>query len=1162
LSSVSILSSNVAHATISSPSAVAAIADNSNDANGDTFSNLSDSRSVTTVVIGSNTYALVTSDGDDGIQIIDITTPSSPLAVAAISDNDVDANGDAFTELENSREIATVVIDSNTYAIVAAQRDQGVQIIDITTPSSPLAVAAVSEGSNDVNGNQFTELNGASYITTAVIGSNTYAIVSAWDDHGIQIIDITTPSSPLAVAALQDDVGGFERLGAPSAITTAVIGSNTYAIVTSAQNPGGVQIIDITTPSSPTATAAITDDVGGFTELNGANGIATAVIGSNTYAIVVSTHDDGVQIIDITTPSSPTPVAAVSDNDVDGNGNTFSNLDVPRNVETVVIGSTTYALVAATNDKGVQIIDITTPSSPLAVAAVSDNVGGFTLLDTAWGITTVVIGSNTYALVSNSGWLADDGVQIIDISADVSTPSPVETVTITPGTDTTALSWSAPSDGGSSITDYIIQISPDNSTWTTFNDGTSTATTATVTGLPKGTAYYFKVAAVNSIGTGSNSSSGSGTSFDYDENYTFTGTQSFDNGTRFQAGTTFKANQDFSGGAMTFGANQVFDEGTKFAASQGFTTAQTFGDSQEFGSGGTFAASNTWGSKADFSAGTQTFNASQTFGASAKFAANQDFTNVDHDFAAAAMFFNSGGQFSAGEVMGVGADFSSGTQTFGAGMTFGEATEFANSQDWGANAQTFDKYMHFGESNDFTGKIQTFKEGTSFGTGTTFKDAQTIPINTIPAFGVMLEAITCGTDTSANTCITNDPSKYLAPGEFLTAGQDPAATSNSISSNDKSFAVEGSGLEMSFDTVTGDGTIISDLYDPANIPASTAVGSTGKVSVDTSAGSVETIGSVTDISTGTATVSGDITITLKYSESNIPAGTAESELTMIHYTGGAWITESNCTVDATNDKISCTVSSLSPFGVGGKASSSSSSSSSASSGQGGSNNCISNSFGSGKSLMIYQVGYEFNTSQVTLQAYSTCGSIIAKVATSYGSQIMSLSSDQPFLNDNIVIYSATIDDTIEEFSIIVKNSKHSFDEKFYTHGNDYLKTYTGTTGYTSVQQGTPIAFSETTTQQETILESIPVWIKNNAEWWADDTINDDTFTTSIEFLINQNIISVSSDIGDFTSDEMESDSIPVWIKNNAEWWADDTIDDETFLNGVKYLVEHGIISVN
>jgi len=493
-------------------------------------------------------------------------------------------------------------------------------------------------------------------------------------------------------------------------------------------------------------------------------------------------------------------------------------------------------------------------------------------------------------------------------------------------------------------------------------------------------------------------------------------------------------------------------------------------------------------------------------------------------------------------------------------MTFGEATEFANSQDWGANPQTFDKYMHFGDSNDFTGRIQTFKEGTSFGTGTTFKDSQTIPVNTIPAFGVVLEQITCGTDTSANTCIPNDATKYLAPGDFLTPGQDPATTSNSISSNDKSFAVEGAGLEMSFGTVTGDGTITSDMYDPANIPASTAVGNTGKVSVDTSAGTVETIGSVTNISTGTATISGDITITLKYSESNIPAGTAESELTMLHYTGGTWITESNCTVDTANDKISCTVSSLSPFGVGGKASGSGSSSgsSSGSGSSGGKSNCDSKGFGIGKSLRVYQVDYDADSDLVSLQAYSTCGTITAKVVTDFGSQIMSLSSDQPLLDDNIVIYSAIIDGSIEDFTITVENSKNSFDEKVYTFGNDYLKQYTGTTGYTSQQQGTPIAFSQNT--QETIsdtVDSVPVWVKNNAEWWADDTIDDDTFTTSIEFLINENIISISANIEDST----DSDSIPVWVKNNAEWWSDGIIDDETFLNGVKYLVENGIIQV-
>jgi hypothetical protein len=73
----------------------------------------------------------------------------------------------------------------------------------------------------------------------------------------------------------------------------------------------------------------------------------------------------------------------------------------------------------------------------------------------------------------------------------------------TPGVGTMALAWTAPTNtGGVALTDYIIQYSTDQTNWTTFADGTSTATTATVTGLTGGTNYYFRVAAVNSAGTG------------------------------------------------------------------------------------------------------------------------------------------------------------------------------------------------------------------------------------------------------------------------------------------------------------------------------------------------------------------------------------------------------------------------------------------------------------------------------------------------------------------------------------------------------------------------------------------------------------------------------------------------------------------------------------
>ena len=43
--------------------------------------------------------------------------------------------------------------------------------------------------------------------------------------------------------------------------------------------------------------------------------------------------------------------------------------------------------------------------------------------------------------------------------------------------------------------------------------------------------------------------------------------------------------------------------------------------------------------------------------------------------------------------------------------------------------------------------------------------------------------------------------------------------------------------------------------------------------------------------------------------------------------------------------------------------------------------------------------------------------------------------------------------------------------------------------------------------------------------------------------------------------QQSQDKIPGWIKNNAGWWADGIISEDDFVNGIKYLVEKGIIQV-
>ena len=88
---------------------------------------------------------------------------------------------------------------------------------------------------------------------------------------------------------------------------------------------------------------------------------------------------------------------------------------------------------------------------------------------------------------------------------------------------------------------------------------------------------------------------------------------------------------------------------------------------------------------------------------------------------------------------------------------------------------------------------------------------------------------------------------------------------------------------------------------------------------------------------------------------------------------------------------------------------------------------------------------------------------------------------------------------------------------------------------------------------------IPGWIKNNAEWWADELIPDSAFLQGIEFLITEEIMIIPST--KTTTTASSTQNIPAWIKNNAEWWADDLIDDGSFVSGIQYLIKVGIIIV-
>jgi len=93
-----------------------------------------------------------------------------------------------------------------------------------------------------------------------------------------------------------------------------------------------------------------------------------------------------------------------------------------------------------------------------------------------------------------------------------------------------------------------------------------------------------------------------------------------------------------------------------------------------------------------------------------------------------------------------------------------------------------------------------------------------------------------------------------------------------------------------------------------------------------------------------------------------------------------------------------------------------------------------------------------------------------------------------------------------------------------------------------------------------IPEFIPQWVKDNALGWADGKTGESDFVSGIEYMLNEKIIYIP-DLPEQAS-TTDKEAVPDWIKNNAKWWANEQIDEDEFVNSLKFLIQEGIIDFN
>jgi len=140
---------------------------------------------------------------------------------------------------------------------------------------------------------------------------------------------------------------------------------------------------------------------------------------------------------------------------------------------------------------------------------------------------------------------------------------------------------------------------------------------------------------------------------------------------------------------------------------------------------------------------------------------------------------------------------------------------------------------------------------------------------------------------------------------------------------------------------------------------------------------------------------------------------------------------------------------------------------------------------------------------------------------------------------------------------VPSQGQYRLDILVYGTGLDYDPTYSGI-GSGIIEIGPSLSKDTIPIPKPDVKPSIPNWIKNNAGWWAGGQIDDNSFVQGIQWLIKEGIMKIPPTTQGTGS---AGNQIPDWIKNNAGWWADGSIDDNSFVQGIQWLIKEGIMKI-
>lgn len=337
---------------------------------------------------------------DNGITIVDVSNPASPILLAQPRDG-----SGSFTNLAY---VVGLAMKTNLLA-AAAFGDNAVTVVSLTNPASPVRLAELRDGVGGWN-----ELDGA----TAVAISGNLMAIGAYHDSAVTLADISNPLAPVKRIEMKDGLFGFTGL---SNVYGLAFSGNLLAIA--AIGESAVTLVDVSDPANPLKLAELRDDVGGYTNLRGARAVAF----SGSLLAIAAGNDDAVTLVNVANPASPVKLAELRRGDPD-----LDWLDTPTSA--ALLGN--WLAVGAFGGHAAGLFDISSPSAPRLLTVIRDNVAGFNYLDQIFAIAfagsnlairaenalTVVSFPSAGAALVSQGWVGigtDSPVAPLSVAGDV-----------------------------------------------------------------------------------------------------------------------------------------------------------------------------------------------------------------------------------------------------------------------------------------------------------------------------------------------------------------------------------------------------------------------------------------------------------------------------------------------------------------------------------------------------------------------------------------------------------------------------------------------------------------------------------------------------------------------------------------------------------------------